>query len=30
MDPRVAKLIAVLISFTTTYLVRRLIVFAAR
>jgi putative flippase GtrA len=30
LDPRIAKLIAVVISFTTTYAVRRIFVFAAR
>ena len=29
-DPRIAKLVAIAVSFTTTYLVRRLIVFAVR
>jgi putative flippase GtrA len=30
MDPRVAKLIAIIVSFTTTYFIRRVIVFGAR
>jgi len=30
MDPRAAKMLAIIASFTTTYFVRRMIVFAAR